>query len=108
MASGTAKRTDPKLWDKVKARVMRGTKGGDAGDGCARADTTAAAVVISAARTAIEALGSDIPKPHFVDLLAGFELFTRTGTALPEETVEYVAIAWKVSHYHCCLSDPAC
>ena len=44
--------------------------------------------VIPAARQAIEALGSDIPKPEFVDLLAGFELFTKTGTALPEETVE--------------------
>ncbi|KAI0939583.1 hypothetical protein AcW1_004570 [Taiwanofungus camphoratus] len=44
--------------------------------------------VIPAARTAIEALGSDIPKPEFVDLLAGFELFAKTGTALPEETVE--------------------
>ena len=43
--------------------------------------------VIPAARQAIEALGSDVPKPEFVDLLAGFELFTRTGTALPEETV---------------------
>lgn len=46
--------------------------------------------VIPAARSVIEALGSDIPKPEFVDLLAGFELFTRTGTALPEETVQYV------------------
>lgn len=44
--------------------------------------------VIPAARTAIEALGSDIPKPEFTDLLAGFELFTRTGVALPEETIE--------------------
>lgn len=44
--------------------------------------------VIPAARAAIEALGSDVPKPEFVDLLAGFELFTRTGTALPEETIE--------------------
>ena len=44
--------------------------------------------VIPAARAAIEAVGSDIPKPEFVDLLAGFELFTRTGVALPEETVE--------------------
>ncbi|THH01865.1 hypothetical protein EW026_g927 [Hermanssonia centrifuga] len=43
--------------------------------------------VIPAARTAIEALGSDIPKPQFIDLLAGFELFTKTGTALPEETI---------------------
>ncbi|KAJ3723258.1 mitochondrial NAD-homo-isocitrate dehydrogenase LysB [Lentinula raphanica] len=44
--------------------------------------------VIPAARTAIEALGSDIPTPKFVDLVAGFETFTRTGVALPEETVE--------------------
>lgn len=44
--------------------------------------------VIPAARTAIEAVGTDIPKPEFVDLLAGFELFTRRGVALPEETVE--------------------
>lgn len=44
--------------------------------------------VIPAARSVIEALGSDIPKPEFVDLLAGFELFTRTGTALPEETIQ--------------------
>ncbi|OBZ76264.1 Homoisocitrate dehydrogenase [Grifola frondosa] len=44
--------------------------------------------VIPAAQSVIEALGSDIPKPVFVPLLAGFELFTRTGTALPEDTVE--------------------
>ncbi|PCH41366.1 homoisocitrate dehydrogenase [Wolfiporia cocos MD-104 SS10] len=44
--------------------------------------------VIPAARAAIEALGSDIPKLEFVDLQAGFELFARRGTALPEETVE--------------------
>ncbi|EPT02834.1 hypothetical protein FOMPIDRAFT_1022714 [Fomitopsis schrenkii] len=44
--------------------------------------------VIPAARAALEALGSDIPKPEFVDLKAGFELFTRAGEALPEETVE--------------------
>ncbi|KDQ64763.1 hypothetical protein JAAARDRAFT_28402 [Jaapia argillacea MUCL 33604] len=43
--------------------------------------------VIPAAKAALLALGSDIPKPEFVDLLAGFELFTRTGTALPEETI---------------------
>jgi homoisocitrate dehydrogenase len=34
------------------------------------------------------ALGSDIPKPEFIDLDAGFELFQKTGTALPEETVQ--------------------
>ncbi|THH33753.1 hypothetical protein EUX98_g368 [Antrodiella citrinella] len=44
--------------------------------------------VIPAAQTAIEALGSDIPKPEFTHLLAGFEYFTRAGEALPEETVE--------------------
>ena len=43
-----------------------------------------------AARSALEALGSDLPKLEFVDLLAGFELFTRVGTALPEDTIECV------------------
>ena len=42
-----------------------------------------------AAKTAIEALGSDIPKPEFIDLLAGWDTLTRTGTALPQETLEY-------------------
>lgn len=46
------------------------------------------AEVIPAARRAIEALGSDVPKTEFVDLEAGFELFARSGDALPEETVE--------------------
>ncbi|KAE9385678.1 mitochondrial NAD-homo-isocitrate dehydrogenase LysB [Gymnopus androsaceus JB14] len=44
--------------------------------------------VIPAARTAIEAVGSDIPTPKFIDLAAGFETFARTGVALPEETVD--------------------
>ncbi|THV05488.1 mitochondrial NAD-homo-isocitrate dehydrogenase LysB [Dendrothele bispora CBS 962.96] len=44
--------------------------------------------VIPAARTAIEAVGSDLPPTRFVDLIAGFETFTRTGVALPDETVE--------------------
>ncbi|KAG7097171.1 hypothetical protein E1B28_004546 [Marasmius oreades] len=44
--------------------------------------------VIPTAKIAIEAVGSDIPPPQFVNLLAGFELFTRTGEALPEETVD--------------------
>ncbi|TFK43205.1 mitochondrial NAD-homo-isocitrate dehydrogenase LysB [Crucibulum laeve] len=44
--------------------------------------------VIPAARAAIEALGSDIPKPQFVDLVAGWETFTRTGVALPQDTVD--------------------
>ncbi|KAI0080717.1 homoisocitrate dehydrogenase [Panus rudis PR-1116 ss-1] len=44
--------------------------------------------VIPAAQKAIEALGSDIPKPEFVPLLAGFETFQRYGEALPEETVD--------------------
>lgn len=44
--------------------------------------------VIPAARQAIEALGSDIPKTEFIDLAAGWETFTRTGVALPQETVD--------------------
>ncbi|ETW84295.1 hypothetical protein HETIRDRAFT_311764 [Heterobasidion irregulare TC 32-1] len=44
--------------------------------------------VIPAAKQALEALGSDIPKLEFHDLLAGFELFTRTGEALPKDTVQ--------------------
>ena len=43
---------------------------------------------LQAAKEAIEALGSSIPKPEFVSLNAGFEYFTRKGVALPEETVE--------------------
>lgn len=39
----------------------------------------------------MEALGSDLPKLEFVDLLAGFELFTKVGTALPEDTIKCVA-----------------
>ena len=46
--------------------------------------------VIPTAQKVLEALGSDIPKPEFVPLLAGWEVFTRTGTALPEETVQSV------------------
>ena len=45
---------------------------------------------LQAARQAIEALGSDIPKTEFIDLVAGWETFTRTGVALPQETVECV------------------
>ena len=44
--------------------------------------------VIPAAKKVLEALGSDIPKPEFVPLLAGWEVFIREGHALPEETVE--------------------
>ena len=44
--------------------------------------------VIPAAKKVLEAIGSDIPRPEFVPLLAGWEVFTRTGTALPEDTVE--------------------
>jgi len=43
--------------------------------------------VLPAARAVLLALGSSIPKPEFIDLNAGFEYFTRTGTALPEETI---------------------
>ena len=44
--------------------------------------------VLQAAKEAIIALGSDIPKPEFIDLVAGWECFTRTGVALPDETVQ--------------------
>ena len=46
--------------------------------------------VIPAARAVIQALGSDIPRTEFVNLDAGFECFAKTGTALPDETVECV------------------
>ncbi|KAF9221936.1 mitochondrial NAD-homo-isocitrate dehydrogenase LysB [Gyrodon lividus] len=44
--------------------------------------------VLPGAKAAIQALGSSLPKTEFIDLLAGFEYFTKTGTALPDETVE--------------------
>jgi homoisocitrate dehydrogenase len=37
---------------------------------------------------AIEALGSAIPKPTFIPLLAGWEEFLKRGKALPDETVQ--------------------
>jgi homoisocitrate dehydrogenase len=51
-----------------------------------------------AAKAAILAVGSDVPKPEFIDLLAGFEHFQKTGTALPEETVRFVSwsLFWKL------------
>ena len=45
--------------------------------------------VIPAARQAIEALGSSIPKTEFLDLDAGFEYFQKHGKALPEVTLQY-------------------
>lgn len=47
---------------------------------------------LQAAKQAIIALGSDIPPPEFIDLVAGWECFTRTGIALPQETAEYVCL----------------
>lgn len=44
--------------------------------------------LLKGAKAAIQALGSSIPTTEFIDLLAGFECFQRTGTALPDETVE--------------------
>ncbi|KAJ1918187.1 homoisocitrate dehydrogenase [Mycoemilia scoparia] len=46
--------------------------------------------VIPAARQVLEALPSDLmpAKIQFEDLDAGFELFQKTGTALPEETIQ--------------------
>jgi homoisocitrate dehydrogenase len=42
---------------------------------------------LQAAQRTLEALGSSIPKPEFIPLLAGWDLFQKTGTALPEETI---------------------
>ncbi|KAJ7774270.1 mitochondrial NAD-homo-isocitrate dehydrogenase LysB [Mycena maculata] len=44
--------------------------------------------VIPAAREAILAVQSELPRVKFIDLLAGWETFTRTGNALPRETVQ--------------------
>ena len=44
-------------------------------------------VFIQAARTVLESL-SDGPKFEFVNLDAGFEYFQKTGTALPQETLD--------------------
>ncbi|KAJ7499179.1 mitochondrial NAD-homo-isocitrate dehydrogenase LysB [Mycena latifolia] len=44
--------------------------------------------VIPAAREAILAVQSELPEVKFIDLLAGWETFTRTGVALPRETVQ--------------------
>ncbi|KAK7061472.1 Iso-dh domain-containing protein [Favolaschia claudopus] len=44
--------------------------------------------VIPAAKDAITAVRSELPELKFVELLAGWETFTRTGTALPSETVQ--------------------
>ncbi|RSH84793.1 homoisocitrate dehydrogenase [Apiotrichum porosum] len=43
--------------------------------------------VLPAAQRAIEALGSAIPKPEFIPLIAGWEEFNKNGKALPDETV---------------------
>ncbi|KAJ3102879.1 homoisocitrate dehydrogenase [Physocladia obscura] len=43
--------------------------------------------VIPAARRVIEAVIPNKVRLEFVDLAAGFELFTKTGVALPEETI---------------------
>jgi homoisocitrate dehydrogenase len=40
-----------------------------------------------AAQRVLEALGSSIPKPQFVPLVAGWEEFNKNGKALPDETV---------------------
>ncbi|KAJ7276112.1 mitochondrial NAD-homo-isocitrate dehydrogenase LysB [Mycena haematopus] len=44
--------------------------------------------VIPAARDAIVAVKSELPDLNFIDLLAGWDTFTRTGTALPRDTVQ--------------------
>lgn len=45
-------------------------------------------LIAQAARDAILAVGSAIPKPEFVNLDAGFEYFTRHGEALPDNTLQ--------------------
>jgi hypothetical protein len=54
-------------------------------------------VCAQSAMRAIMAVDADLPKVEFTDLLAGFEHFQKTGTALPEETVRRV---------HVCAPDP--
>ena len=49
--------------------------------GCSR-------IKLQAAKEAILALGSTIPKPVFINLNAGWDFFARTGVALPDETIE--------------------
>lgn len=44
--------------------------------------------VLPAAEKVLLALGSAIPRPEFVPLLAGWEVFQKTGVALPQDTVE--------------------
>ncbi|KAL7408944.1 putative isocitrate dehydrogenase [Mrakia frigida] len=44
--------------------------------------------VLPAAEAVLLALGSDIPKPVFVPLLAGWEVFQKTGVALPQNTID--------------------
>lgn len=58
----------------------------------------ASITLLQAARDAILALGSTIPKPEFINLSAGFEYFTKKGVALPEESIEYVAIRTEVAY----------
>lgn len=44
--------------------------------------------VLPAAQRVLEALGSAIPKPEFVPLLAGWDHFQKHGVALPEDTIQ--------------------
>ncbi|CAE6391834.1 unnamed protein product [Rhizoctonia solani] len=63
--------------------------------------------VLPAARQALEALGSDIPKPQFVDLDAGFEFFTKHGVALPDNTIEYVPYIYELQAMFGAVSSPS-
>ncbi len=47
---------------------------------------------LKAAQRVLEALGSSIPKPEFIPLLAGWEEFKKNGVALPEETIRLVFV----------------
>jgi hypothetical protein len=51
------------------------------------------AIFDQAARDAIMAVQSELPQLKFIDLLAGWETFSRTGAALPRETVQSVTLS---------------
>jgi homoisocitrate dehydrogenase len=53
-----------------------------------RPSPSAGKEVLPAAEKVLLALGSAIPRPEFVPLLAGWEVFQKTGVALPQDTVE--------------------
>jgi homoisocitrate dehydrogenase len=51
--------------------------------------------VLPASQHVLSALGDSIPKVEVVPLLAGWECFTNTGVALPEETIRWVCCVYR-------------